>query len=712
MFLKYYGLREQPFGVTPDPGYLYFGASHREALASMFYGIETGCGFLSLIATPGMGKTTLLLRLLEQLRGTSQTVFLFQTQCNSREFMRYLLSDLGIDTRRQDLAQMHQALNGFLLSNARNGWRFVLIIDEAQNLRNSVLETVRLLSDFEAPPRKLLQIVLSGQPELGDRLSKPDLMQLRQRISIVSRLQPLSIFETTAYVDHRLRVAGYAGPPLFEPEAISQIATHSAGIPRNINNICFNALTLACAKRQKRVDIATIHEVLRDLNIAPWSCGNDTGESFSIDSPPSSDAVRSDGQPFPEELYSPANQPSVQKEANAHIRGGSEAASSSRVVGGASVVEGFAPALDASTILVEPALSSEDPVPNGLQRAAMVDSLDDEEQTVFARDSADREENSAVFSGIMDGPDASTSAESEHLGLAHDRSEAAAEPEQPRAFVESGENYALLSVASLNSPPNASFNPSGVSGFIPARRMAMAACVSIAFGCVVLLLWHTPRINNDSRISFVSASQRSAVPMLPPRIDAGSAVVTKIASKLGEGITAEPLRSVAIIKHKRVANVTSDVFGELNAHPSFTPPKIAAFSEPIPYMSTNVAWDINSAIFAAGTQSVAKPEMSFQSPDHSGTALVQAQRAQYPRLVFSVSPAYPNSAKRMGVTGNVVVDVKINESGDISKMKVVSGSTILRKAALAALQQWRYEPAKPGVRRSAIDTLVTVRFQE
>ena len=267
MFLEHYGLREQPFGVTPDPRYLYFSAMHREALASLFYGIETGCGFLALIAQPGMGKTTLLLHLLERLRKTARTVFLFQTQCDSREFFRYLLTDLGVDASNQNIAHMHESLNSVLLSNAQMGRRFVLVIDEAQNLKKPVLETVRLLSDFETPTSKLMQIVLCGQPQLADRLSHPDLMQLRQRISIVSRLQPFTQAEVVHYIHHRLKVAGYAGPGLFDCDALDQIMAYSDGIPRNINNICFNALTLGYAKRQEQIDGGTVCEVLADLDL-------------------------------------------------------------------------------------------------------------------------------------------------------------------------------------------------------------------------------------------------------------------------------------------------------------------------------------------------------------------------------------------------------------------------------------------------------------
>jgi len=291
MFLEYYGLREQPFGVTPDPRFLYFGATHREALASLFYGIESGCGFLALIAPPGMGKTTLLFHLLEKLRRSAQTVFLFQTQCGSREMFRHLLNDLGIDSADQDLATMHESLNSVLLSNARKGRRVVLVIDEAQNLKESVLETVRLLSDFETPQAKLLQIVLSGQPQLADKLSHPSLTQLRQRISVISRLHPFTRVETMVYIEYRLCKAGYAGPPLFSYAAADLIAANSKGIPRTINNLCFNALTLGFAKRQKQIDATTVCEVMADLELEGLSSHRSSAPEVSEDALSSFDGI-------------------------------------------------------------------------------------------------------------------------------------------------------------------------------------------------------------------------------------------------------------------------------------------------------------------------------------------------------------------------------------------------------------------------------------
>ncbi len=182
MFLEFYKLRQQPFGVTPDPAYLYPSQTHCQALDALTEGIMSGRGFLTLIADPGMGKTTLLYQVLDALRDKAKTAFLFQTQCTSREFFQYLLSELRVDSTGMGLVQMHNKLKDMLFSELMKGKRFVLIVDEAQNLDDSVLETIRLLSNFETSNTKLLQIVLAGQPQLGTKLGQPQLAQLEQRI--------------------------------------------------------------------------------------------------------------------------------------------------------------------------------------------------------------------------------------------------------------------------------------------------------------------------------------------------------------------------------------------------------------------------------------------------------------------------------------------------------------------------------------------------
>jgi general secretion pathway protein A len=282
MFLQHYGMHEQPFGVTPNPRYLYLSQTHREALASLVYGIESGRGFMALIAKPGMGKTTLLFQVLDRLGSSARTVFLFHTQCNSREFFHYVLSDLGIDSQGSDLARMHDQLNQVLVAEASSGRRFVLVVDEAQNLDDSVLETVRLLSDFETPRAKLMQIILAGQPQLAEKLARPGLVQLRQRVSILARLDPFSPEDTQGYISHRLRVAGYKGPVLFTPEAIEIVATRGEGIPRNINNICFNALSLGFALEKHKIDSGMVLEALGDLDVGALAKGVNQVEQPSL----------------------------------------------------------------------------------------------------------------------------------------------------------------------------------------------------------------------------------------------------------------------------------------------------------------------------------------------------------------------------------------------------------------------------------------------
>jgi general secretion pathway protein A len=267
MFLKYYNLLEQPFGVTPDTRFLYLNHMYREALASLWYGIKEGRGFMALIADPGMGKTTLLFQLLQRLRRASaRTVFLFQTCCDSSDLIRYLLHDLSVSPA-SDVASMHHQLNDALLREARAGRQFVLVIDEAQNLSDPVLESIRLLSDFETAQGKLLQIILAGQRQLIGTLMKPEMLQLTQRISVANFLDPLDVEEVTRYINHRLGVAGYQGKPLFTKDALQLVAEESAGTPRNINNLCFGALSTAFSLGQTKVDRKIIEEVAGEQSV-------------------------------------------------------------------------------------------------------------------------------------------------------------------------------------------------------------------------------------------------------------------------------------------------------------------------------------------------------------------------------------------------------------------------------------------------------------
>jgi len=270
MLVDYFKLSEQPFGVSPDPRFLYLGAQHREALASLEYTMESNRGFVALIAKPGMGKTSILYHYLEGLRQRAQTAFVFRTDCNPREFMRHVLLDLGLDLPIDDLPGMHDALNRVLME----GWRekrlpFVLVIDEAQNLSESALESIRLLSNFETPWMKLMHIVLAGQPLLAERMAQPSMVQLRQRIAQVIRIEPLNLEEVNEYIDCRLEASGCQDLSLFTSGARRAIGHYSEGIPRNINTICFGAMSLACAMKRSTVDRNIVVEAMSDLDLGP-----------------------------------------------------------------------------------------------------------------------------------------------------------------------------------------------------------------------------------------------------------------------------------------------------------------------------------------------------------------------------------------------------------------------------------------------------------
>jgi type II secretory pathway predicted ATPase ExeA len=278
MILNFYRLAEPPFGVSPDPQFLYLGKTHREALACLVHGLTARRGFTTLIAGAGMGKTTLLYLLLRELQPTTRTAFLSHAHCSARELLLNLLTSLGIEDSGDSFLQMHKKLNDALVReyNSQRLWwrfgtqvkRFVVVIDEAQDLAEPTLELLRVLSNVETPREKLMHFVLSGHPQLAEKLASPQLIQLRQRVSIIARLEPFDAEDTRQYIDHRLRVAGYDfARPLFTPSALDLITGSARGIPRNINNVCFNALSLGYVNRQQTIDVNVIQEVLRDLDL-------------------------------------------------------------------------------------------------------------------------------------------------------------------------------------------------------------------------------------------------------------------------------------------------------------------------------------------------------------------------------------------------------------------------------------------------------------
>lgn len=265
MYLGFYGLREQPFGPTPDPRFLFPTESHREALAQLVYGVREHKGFLALTGEVGTGKTTLLHALLRRLGADTSVAFVFTSTLPFEGLLEYALEEWGVPAANLTHAQRLVALNGFLVEQRRASRNTVLILDEAQNLEVSTLEQVRLLSNFESSTEKLLQILLVGQPELQAKLDRPEIRQLKQRIALRGRIAPLSPSEVGEYVRARLRIAGARDPDIFAPAALDGIAAYSAGIPRTINTVCDHALLAGYADQRRRIDTGTVKEAIAYL---------------------------------------------------------------------------------------------------------------------------------------------------------------------------------------------------------------------------------------------------------------------------------------------------------------------------------------------------------------------------------------------------------------------------------------------------------------
>src|ERR1700730_7875161 len=798
MFLEHYGLRDQPFGVTPDPRYLYFGATHREALASLYYGIETGCGFMTLIAPPGMGKTTLLLHLLDRVRNSAQTVFLFQTQCDSREFLRCLLTDLGIDAREQNLAHMHEALNSVLLSNARTGRRFVLVIDEAQNLGHSVLETVRLLSDFETTSAKLLQIVLSGQPQLADRLSHPDLLQLRQRISIVSRLQPFTRGGTVLYIDNRLHVAGYSGPPLFTFEAIAQIADHSGGIPRNINNICFSALTLGYAKGLKQIDATIVREVLADLNMDALGSESMTSgpaasvSHFSVGSLGPSDetsylefhaaqrVARAEGvesQKEPIHAESDPLQVVSDRESNplaavSQIETSAPAAADSLPGQKTGSPDGIvnSPGSPLSSPAVKLIPRMQDPqLPFNKARGEGEQSLTP--AAVSDRATGTSPEGSPYELGATHFED-ETPASFAHPTVTVATPEAtgpadvqAAAPGTPGTKTAPYENQVHASKAP-NRGVGTDFEQAPSAAALLSAAIAELAAASSSLHVSDALKTENPVQSSGAAESFRQPSpEESRSPAATSTLGSGQGNSRKsLGSRRASGIRAHggkrsglPKRwtliaaraavlfvvvgvGVLFLHHNPGVDgalsstpamaaqpatgdtastspagcptpaVTSSAPGPPIARPASTRPAAATRPAARSWLDTAAAFSNESAVCLRVPSSASTRELHPPSDNQHGPFPVGG-RLKEPRLLSGVAPEYPSVARREHVEGDVIVEIVVDEGGNISDMTAVSGPMVLRRAALSAIDRWKYEPPKLDGQPVSVQATVTLQFR-
>jgi general secretion pathway protein A len=268
MYLDFHGFREKPFNLTPDPRFIFLSKTHKEAFAHLLYGINNHAGFIALTGEVGSGKTTVLRSLLSQLDAEHhRTALIFNPCLSPPELLQNINREFGIQTNTSNISSLLDGLNLFLLQQNAEGRTSVLIIDEAQNLEAPVLEQIRLISNLETDREKLIQIVLSGQPELMEILKRDEMRQLNQRITVRYHLQPMDFEDTLYYINHRLEVAGRRGGAIFSGRALKRIYRYSRGLPRLINSACDRALLASYTRDTTRISSRIAAEGIKDVRM-------------------------------------------------------------------------------------------------------------------------------------------------------------------------------------------------------------------------------------------------------------------------------------------------------------------------------------------------------------------------------------------------------------------------------------------------------------
>ena len=266
MYQRYFGLKEKPFRITPDPRFLYLSEKHAEALDHLTYGISQGEGFMVISGDVGTGKTTIIRSLLERLDDSKiKTAIILNPLLEIDDLLKSILEDFGLSPKGNSKKELIDQLNSFLLSLNQEGGKAVVIIDESQNLAPDLLEELRSLSNLETDQEKLLQIVLVGQLELWNKLNDPNLRQLKQRVSVNYRLEPLSLKEMKEYIFHRLSIAGFRGEMDFSTRALRLVFRVSRGIPRLINLLCDRILLVLYLEQKMRVTPAQVRKAMESL---------------------------------------------------------------------------------------------------------------------------------------------------------------------------------------------------------------------------------------------------------------------------------------------------------------------------------------------------------------------------------------------------------------------------------------------------------------
>jgi general secretion pathway protein A len=286
MYKQFFGLREEPFNMTPDPQFMYFSKKHMELISSLHYGVQWRKGFIEVTGEIGAGKTTVCRMFLDNIRDKARTALILNPCLSEIQLLQTICEDFGLEAKTSNKKILFDRINAFLLDVLQDGMQAVLIIDEAQNLSPKALEQIRLISNLETDKHKLIQIILVGQPELRDLLKKPQLRQLRQRISVRYHLTALNYTETDEYIMHRLAKAGApANAITFSPQAVKAIFDYSKGVPRMVNVLCDKILLAAFVRETRQITNQIALQAIKEVegDIAPESFeALDTEKTFSM----------------------------------------------------------------------------------------------------------------------------------------------------------------------------------------------------------------------------------------------------------------------------------------------------------------------------------------------------------------------------------------------------------------------------------------------
>ena len=743
MYLKFYGLREEPFGVTPDPRFLYASPTYQEAQATLEYGIRSGRGFTALIAKPGMGKTTLLFHLLERYSRVARTAFIFLTQCDSREFLRYLMTELGTDTGETDFVRLQEQFGQLLVREAQAGKKVIAVVDEAQNLDVSVLETVRLLSDFETPRAKLLHIILTGQPELADRLASPALLQLRQRISHLVRLEPLTPAEVNRYIDHRLRTAGYTGAPLFTPQARALIAQRSEGIPRIINNLCFNALSLGFATSQRTIGPEILAEVSADLDFEAIIQARKEEAATAAEM-----AEKSAAWPGPAAATPPPEAGAFSAPPAPHF---------------AEPLPPLAAAVAAPSAEFAPAI----PAQEELRPAAAA-----QKETGPPADAvSDYTQPEPAMPPLPPGPVLVPESPHAAAGLAADEVASAEQGNLAlRIMPAEAATATPLPMNGSSTPATASGNGSSVPGAPaahglgaapPEKRNGSVDVEALAADCALFGMeaprrWKRP----VGRIPAIAPPKNLAAAAPPPQAGIGKPALVPLpvvgapaAGKPGPANGASAKAPVTPIGQPPSRNALKPGQGKLwPARPAAAPTARRRRRQRSLYLAAGASllllwllvWllgasssssspgDASAAGQSAPSQTQTAPaDSSAGNSDSSvldvveelprpgedlGTrdtrpAVVMRGTRSGEQLLRRVDPVYPAAARANRIQGPVVLDATIGTHGFLRHIRVVSGDPLLAESVLDAVKGWRYRPHTERGRAVEAETRIVVNFQ-